>query len=186
MWMLQNSAAYRGRIDRKIGNVGLVADFARENIEAGLRAFTTHPLVGAGVGGIAGVYSERYEVHSTYLGVPAQTGIVGTLAYLWFMIVFLRSCTRTRNDDGRAWLMGRLYLPLLLGLCVSFGYTYHLRKREFWITAAIASAVMAPAAAGRGEGAPGPRRGVKSPGRVAPVPQAASSSAFAGLPDASL
>lgn len=168
LWMLERSAAFRNRVDYKLAGgqgVDVAERFARDNFVAAEAAFTSHPFTGAGLGGITGVYTATFEIHSTYLGIPAQTGLIGTLAYLWFMFVFFQACTRTRNDDPRTWLMGRLYMPLLLGLTVSFGYTYHLRKREFWITAAIASALMAPEAL-RGQAAE--RRGAVVPVRQRP------------------
>ena len=175
-WMLLNSPGYRNRISYKLGEGGAATfeNFARNNSRAALAAFIDNPLFGAGLGGVLGVYDETFEVHSTYLGVPATTGVVGSLAYIAFMVAFFRACTRPRNDDPRTRAMGRLLLPLLIGLAISFAYTYHLRKREFWITAAIASAIMAPAAAAvrRSEEAYEPLAPYAEPAWLPPVPPA--------------
>lgn len=175
-WMLEKSPAFRGRIEYKLGTgaVDVVENFTRSNYVVAIRAFTDNPLTGAGLGGIIGVYDDTFEIHSTYLGVLATTGLVGMAAYLFFMFVFLESSSRARNPDPRARVLGRMMLPLLLGLAVSFAYTNQLRKREFWITAALSTALMAPtaaAAAGRGRGGGAARAAPPRPaGEPPPAP----------------
>jgi O-antigen ligase len=155
-WMSAFSESFEAKIARKLssGAVDQVAHFVESNFGAAIGAFIDHPLLGVGLGGIAGVYTETYEIHSTYFSVLAQTGVVGTIAYLWFVFVLFRSTTTPRNDDPRVEEFARLFLPLLFALFVSYAYTYHLRKREFWITAALASALMAPVPTRRVQEAP--------------------------------
>jgi O-antigen ligase len=138
--------------------VDRATDFTGENVDATTRAVVEHPLTGVGLGGVAGVYTAKYEIHSTYLSVAASGGLLGILAYAWFVYVLFRSCTRPRNADPRARVFARATLPLMLGLMLAYAYTYHLRKREFWVAAALAAAVMAPVAAPAAAWAPASRR----------------------------
>jgi len=62
--------------------------------------------------------------------------MLGVVGYLLFMAKFLAPFRyRSRGD---AWQEFVYYLfPFILGCLVSWTYTYHMRKREFWIMAAI-------------------------------------------------
>lgn len=155
-WVHDTSAGFQSRFQRKLAPEAAanVEEFAAENIVAAAKAFADHPISGVGLGGVAGVYTPKYEIHSTYLSVPASTGIVGTLGYLLFLVVLFQSVKNPRTGDPKMQVFGRVFRPLLIGLLVSFGYTYHIRKREFWITAAVASSLMAPM--------PQPRRGTRT------------------------
>ena len=150
-WASSRSVAFESRVQRKFGQdvPERFQNFARSNVSAAVAAIEDHPLTGVGLGGVAGTYSEKYEIHSTYLSVPASTGLIGAVVYVWFILVLFRTMTTVRNGDPRAAMFARTLRPLMVGLMISFGYTYHLRKREFWITAAIATAIMAPDAGSR-------------------------------------
>lgn len=147
LWVYENSEAFRWRFDSKTQTAVSVLDeesFFMDNLRSGFSAFLDHPIVGVGLAGVAGNYTERHEIHSTYGSVLAETGVLGTAGYLLFVLLLFRDCTRARNADPRTRQFAYLLVPLLLALFVSFTYTNHLRKREFWITAALASALMAP------------------------------------------
>ncbi|HST60834.1 MAG TPA: O-antigen ligase family protein [Longimicrobium sp.] len=162
------SAAFRWRIAAKLSSSAgeSVQSFAATNYETTRDAFLSDPIWGVGMGTIT-ASGARFEIHSTYLNILASAGIVGVLGYLVFVWWLFRSITRPRNDDPRAVPFARLFLPMMLGLMLSYGYTNHLRKREFWITAALVSAFMAPAAVRRT--APPPLVGRRPGARAAPV-----------------
>lgn len=144
-WMNSASEAFRWRTTSKLGaSAGeSVSRFAANNLETTAEAFRQEPVFGVGMGTITAGGS-AFEIHSTYLNVVASAGLVGVLGYMVMAIALFRGVTRHRNDDPRAIRFSRLFTPMLLGLMISYGYTNHLRKREFWITAALATAIMAP------------------------------------------
>ena len=114
--------------------------FFGDNLAATFRALNEHPLLGAGLGNIIGQYTTKYEIHSTYLSVLANTGVFGFGFYAVFMAVWI---FHLMKSAGKASIEARFlsyFLPFLVGLGVSWMYTYHLRKREFWILFVISIA----------------------------------------------
>lgn len=114
--------------------------FFGDNLAATFRALNEHPLLGAGLGNIIGQYTTKYEIHSTYLSVLANTGVFGFGFYAVFMAIWI---FHLMKSAGKASIEARFlsyFLPFLLGLGVSWMYTYHLRKREFWILFVISLA----------------------------------------------
>ena len=63
-------------------------DFIQENFGAAFVAFNDRPLIGSGLGAFHGVYSS-HEVHSTYLKMLGETGIIGTIGYVIFIVIHL-------------------------------------------------------------------------------------------------
>lgn len=168
-WFTTASDAFRWRVEAKLTSRASDAAtrFATSNLENTREAFAAEPVVGVGLGTIA-AGGEEYEIHSTYLNVVASAGLLGVLGYLVLLWVLFRSMTRPYNDDPRAPRFARLFVPMLLGLMLSWSYTNHLRKREFWVTAALVSALMAPEAVRRVRGAAAfPRPGGRA--RAAPA-----------------
>jgi O-antigen ligase len=155
-WFSEASAAFRWRISNKLSTDAgeTVTRFAESNFAVTREAFSAEPVFGVGLGTITAGGTE-YELHSTYLNVLASTGLVGSLGYLVFIGMLFRALYRPLNRDPRTRRFARMFLPMLLGLMASYGYTNHLRKREFWITAALATALMAPEVVRRGRGALG-------------------------------
>jgi O-antigen ligase len=120
----------------KENNAG--TNFIKSNFGGALESFNDNPFTASGIGGFMGRYG-RYEVHSTYLKIIGETGIVGIIGYLVFMFYFLRIffvSTRISKQNPYASFIRELS-PLIIGCIISWGYTYHLRKREFWIMYAI-------------------------------------------------
>jgi O-antigen ligase len=154
-WMSSASEAFRWRTTAKLTSRATesVSRFAVSNLDATREAFAAEPLVGVGVGTI-GASGEDFEIHSTYLNVLASAGLLGVVGYVVLVWVLYRSVTRPRNDDPRTARFARLFVPMMVGLMLSYGYTNHLRKREFWITAALVTAFMAPEAVRRGRRPP--------------------------------
>lgn len=104
--------------------------FFESNSKAALKAFQDRPFFGVGLGGVAGVYTEHFEIHSTPLKILATGGFFGALSYLLLMGgIYLRLFLSKTN------LINNVKIPLILilGLSVSFIYTYHIRKREYWV-----------------------------------------------------
>ncbi len=118
--------------EEKENSVG--SRFLRSNYASAIHSFSDNPLTASGIGGFMGRYG-RYEVHSTYLKILGETGIIGVIGYLFFLFYFLKvfyvSSTYSKSNPFASYL--KELAPLLLGCLVSWGYTYHLRKREFWI-----------------------------------------------------
>ncbi len=120
--------------------------FINRNFESALTAFNDNPITGSGIGGFMGRY-ERHEVHSTYLKIIGETGLLGIIPYLLLMFYMLRmlfskSIFLQDTSAMHPWFAFLMELrPFVIGWLISWGYTYHLRKREFWITFAIISIV---------------------------------------------
>lgn len=146
-WTLQNFDHLRTRTERKIGAADQILDersFWRSNIRDAVQIFAEHPVLGIGLGGASEATSTGHEIHSTYFAVIAELGLIGFLAYMGMMISLWRATlpspsspewTRWRSLVSSAWI----------GMLVMFVYVYHLRKREFWVAAAVMAVVAAAA-----------------------------------------
>ncbi len=120
----------------KENNAG--SNFIKANFGGALQAFIDNPLTGSGIGGFLNRYG-RYEVHSTYLKIVGETGMLGIIGYLVFMFYFIKTIfipSKIQRKNPYANFLRELS-PLIIGCIISWGYTYHLRKREFWIMFAI-------------------------------------------------
>lgn len=143
-WALVNVDFMAERYARKISQDGVeyfYTSFYRDNLGGGIKAFLDKPILGVGFGNIMGIYTEL-EIHSTYLTVLAQAGFLGFAAYATFIANWMRQTViyagnRTVNSKF-LWYA----VPFLFGLLISWSYTYHLRKREFWIAFVIISLVI--------------------------------------------
>ena len=137
-WALENTKGMAWRFAYKF-STDAVEDFStgflQENINGTLSALGYNAFLGVGLGNVAGVHTDHYEIHSTYLGVLATTGLIGLCAYIAFASVLLRSVFLAgRSKAANSYASFNYYfLPLLLGLFISWAYTYHVRKREFWV-----------------------------------------------------
>ena len=124
--------------DRIVRNVSGDRDvteegFFAENFSAAIHAFNDYPLTGAGLGGVQKVYHKN-EIHSTYLKMIGEGGTLGVIGYIIFMlffakIFFLKADKETNPYKNYLSLM----FPFILGCIISWSYTYHIRKREFYI-----------------------------------------------------
>lgn len=129
---------------------------ATENLTA-LRVFADHPIVGVGPGQFPNYYREYAdeigvsvkaqdrEAHNLYLGIAAETGIVGIVAFLAAVTVTLVQLSRVR---ARAIVAGR---PELAAMAAGFmlalvgylgsGLFLHLSyARYFWLLMGLAGA----------------------------------------------
>lgn len=126
---------YRARVERKLymeGN-GIDEDsFVAQNLGVAANAFLENPVIGAGLGGISGVYSNDYEIHGTYPAVLGTTGLLGLFGYCVFVAGGLGFISaRSRGETHSEYL--RSAIPSLVALFIGYAYTNHLRKREFWV-----------------------------------------------------
>lgn len=143
MWGLENIPGMDWRFEKKF-NEGALEDFQEgflaENIRATVDAVHMSPIIGVGLGNIIGVVTVKYEIHSSYMAILATGGILGVGAYALFMLTYiLRLMSSAGAGAYGAYL--RYFMPLLFGLMVAWAYTYHLRKREFWILFFVTSLV---------------------------------------------
>ena len=117
--------------------------FISQNYKEAWKAFEHNPLLGSGIMGFYGVFSD-HEVHSTPMKLVGETGLVGCYGYLifvWCVIKAIMTMRRALPDNPyREYI--QILIPFLLGSCVSYLYTYHMRKREFWILMVVLFAAL--------------------------------------------
>lgn len=110
--------------------------FIGSNLRLAIEAFEDNPVTGSGIGAFGGGFYSKYEIHSTYFKMIGEGGIIGVLAYLVFVYYFMQKLKfRSRKTPYQEYLY-YLY-PFIIGCFVSWAYTYHMRKREFWIMFAV-------------------------------------------------
>lgn len=139
-WGKENIEKMAYRLEHKLGEGALDKfsnNFFNENIGGAFDAVNDAPFFGVGMGNIAGVYTAKYEIHSTYFKIMATGGLFGSIAYIIFMGTLAKSVLTNIGTKSREALFLLYFSPFLAGLVVSWIYTYHLRKREFWIIFAI-------------------------------------------------
>ena len=129
---------YDSRIDQRFqSDFDSEGDFVAVNFGAAINAFEDRPLIGSGLAAIVGIY-HTHEVHSTYFKILGETGLIGLFGYLLFMYAFIKlfNIRKFKNTNPYADYLNSM-LPFIIGCLISWGYTYHLRKREFWILVAV-------------------------------------------------
>jgi hypothetical protein len=138
IWGLENIPGLQWRLDYKF-SIDALDTFSEgglinENFYASMMAFYDMPIWGVGLDNVRGVY-QFHEVHSTYLGILAYGGLLGVVGYCFFMAMLLKTIwIEGRHKLDNAW-SAFLYmlLPLFIGQFFGWAYTYHIRKREFWL-----------------------------------------------------
>ncbi|MEP3562925.1 MAG: O-antigen ligase family protein [Marinobacter sp.] len=139
-WAIENVNGMAWRFQSKISQDAgedFIEGFFMENVHAMWLALVDNPIFGAGAANVAGVYTTKYEIHSTYMKIVATTGLVGTAFYLVFMSGFSVSMLKVGSLRNKYSEYLRYVFPFFVGMVVSWAYTYHLRKREFWIFFAV-------------------------------------------------
>ena len=114
--------------------------FIQNNFNGALQAFYDNPISGSGMGAFYGNYG-RYEVHSTYFKILGEGGLIVTLPYIIFVLVFLKIFPKIKTTNNPYLIYLKFMFPFILGCMISWGYTYHLRKREFWILISVIAIV---------------------------------------------
>lgn len=128
------------RIVKNIGGERNISEqgFIASNLKHAIMAFEDHPLTGSGLGGISAAGYDRHEIHSTYFKMIGETGLLGVIGYCYFMFIFIKLFYLKDYKNGnpyRHYL--KLMFPFIIGCFISWGYTYHIRKREFYILLTI-------------------------------------------------
>ena len=122
--------------DNNLAEEGFIAD----NFKIAIEVFLEKPLTGGGLGGVGGGNYGHHEIHSTYLKIVGECGIFGIIGYCAFMFLFLKVFffkSSKKLNPYKNYLT--LMFPFILGCLVSWSYTYHMRKREFYILLTIVS-----------------------------------------------
>jgi O-antigen ligase len=128
-WLLYKLATRSGSFDDP-------DSFLASNWSSAIVAFQDSPFFGTGLGAFSGTYSS-FEVHSTYLKVLGEAGLTGAIMYAAFMWSFWRTLIEGASKPSPYGAYLKLAKFFMIGCMLSWTYTYHLRKREFWIMAAI-------------------------------------------------
>ncbi|MCH3883134.1 MULTISPECIES: O-antigen ligase family protein [Tenacibaculum] len=136
-----NSKIQTRIVDNVSGENNLAEEgFIADNFKIAFEVFLEKPLTGGGLGGVGGGNYGSHEIHSTYLKIIGECGIFGIIGYSLFMILFLRVFflkSSKKLNPYKNYLT--LMFPFILGCLVSWSYTYHMRKREFYILLTIVS-----------------------------------------------
>lgn len=136
-----NSKIQTRIVDNVSGENNLAEEgFIADNFRIAIEVFLEKPLTGGGLGGVGGGNYGHHEIHSTYLKIIGECGIFGIIGYSIFMILFLRVFyykSSKKLNPYKNYLT--LMFPFVLGCLVSWSYTYHMRKREFYILLTIIS-----------------------------------------------
>ncbi|MFA0110272.1 O-antigen ligase family protein [Vibrio breoganii] len=144
-WGVEHIDGLRWRVESKLTSDGVdhfVDNFFSDNLIGAINAFIDHPVFGVGLGSVVGNYTEKYEVHSTYFALLATSGIVGVLLYIYFVVSFFYTLVMSASFKSQFNQYIYYFIPFLTSLFISWGYTYHLRKREFWILIFFISVIL--------------------------------------------
>jgi O-antigen ligase len=118
-----------------------------------LLMFRDHPVVGVGPGGFAeslesygpqvsGLYDYVGTAHNVYLDMAAETGILGLLAFLWFLLAAFRvllAVARRAESPARAELRHALFWSFTVAILIGFTawpFAHGLGQMVFLVLAA--------------------------------------------------
>jgi O-antigen ligase len=127
---------YETRISQNLRGDISEGDFLVTNLGRAVEAFKERPLTGSGLGAFVGPYGD-HEVHSTYFKMFGETGIIGVLGYIMVVIYLIRLFKQGTRFSNKYSSYLKAMIPFIIGCFVSWAYTYHLRKREFWLLLAV-------------------------------------------------
>lgn len=148
--------------------------------KAGLKMVLDRPLTGVGINCYGVANGMKYsppgrrnwmEAHSLYVQVPAELGLIGAVAFFWFLVESIRTNRRaaraaaTRPD----WRVEKVLLDALLAGLVAMLVTgifgHSLLRRTWYVYAALALAII------RIQQAAGMGAEVEAPSRLTPRPR---------------
>ena len=87
---------------------------------AGIQMYLTHPFLGVGIGNYPDVYANYYvtifvnslgQAHNYYINIAAETGTIGLVVYLFFVIAMLVVGGRTVRRIGASYWQSKQRLP---------------------------------------------------------------------------
>jgi hypothetical protein len=132
---------FRGRVEVLQPQQAGEQIFLREQVAGALEAFSENVALGIGLGGFQGSRYDAFgnEVHSTYLQILAETGVVGFVALFLFLMMILKLAHQNFHalKDPDWLLFSQIIFAELFGLFVSAAYNRHLRDHSFWILLAV-------------------------------------------------
>jgi O-antigen ligase len=111
----------------------------------GFQAIREHPFIGVGIGSFR-FYYERvpggypHEMHSNLLSLMAETGILGFLAFMTFIVVMLwygKRISFNLDDDGWRHLGALLTIGFITNFFVYGAFLLGLRERHLWVGMAL-------------------------------------------------
>jgi O-antigen ligase len=87
---------------------------------AGLRMLSDHPLLGVGIGNYAEVYPHYFvtiftnplgHAHNYYINIAAETGFIGLIAYLFFILAIFIAGGHSYRYITQKWMQVKLQAP---------------------------------------------------------------------------
>ncbi len=87
---------------------------------AGLRMYAAHPLLGVGIGNYPDAYASYYvtifvnslgQAHNYYINIAAETGTIGLVVYLCFVLSLLVAGGSAVRTISRCYWLARTHLP---------------------------------------------------------------------------
>ena len=130
------TSRYESRVSNRVDNT-LESEFIVNNFTFAITSFKDKPLLGHGLASIANPTDDS-EIHGTYLKILGETGIFGTLFYVFFIgSIFLLIVKKIRDKASTSNHFFVHYLPFFIASIIIWSYEYHLRKKEFWIILAV-------------------------------------------------
>ncbi len=102
--------------------------------EAGLEMIQDHPLLGVGPANVKGLYplyrrhdAPRFRpphLHNNMLQLWAERGIVGLIAYLMLIGLFVRECLTARRSEARSFALSGIALTIGLAAAGLFEFNF--------------------------------------------------------------
>jgi len=140
LWAKENVEGLSWRAESKFSQDSVEdfkTGFLSENILALKDAFNESPLIGIGLGNVE-LTDFGFEIHSSYMSIIATSGLFGAIFYFISMFFILYSIFKAQYLNKSKYSDFFYYfLPFFVGLMVSWSYTNHLRKREYWFMLSI-------------------------------------------------
>lgn len=115
----------------------LASNFFMDNLNFSIETFLNNPIFGSGIASVTNPIN-NHEIHGTYFKILAETGIVGFVFYILFIIAIFKLILKNiKNSNENISSFFINYLPFFIASIIMNGYLYHLRKKEFWILLAL-------------------------------------------------
>ncbi|WP_300565256.1 O-antigen ligase family protein [Flavobacterium sp.] len=109
----------------------LEADFFVQNGKASLQLFAQNPIHGVGFGiGHFKLDEFDFSIHGTFFKLLAETGMLGFLGYIVFIIAIFKFVYSNCNNRKSFFYQ---MLPMLFGIFISSIYNTHFLRIEFWV-----------------------------------------------------
>ncbi len=111
--------------------------FLEGNWGTAWQAFRDHPFLGIGIGNFGSTYQsfngEHYEVHSGFLNLLTERGILGTIPMFIFLAMSLWYAIAGLLSKNTIYWLAIALLISYLGSGFAGVYVVFLRRREFWL-----------------------------------------------------